>query len=165
MATKSNVEVTRQEVEDFLYQEAWLLDNWQLDEWAELFTEDTRYIVPTTDLPDGDPKKDLVFIDDDLTRLKGRVERLKSRRAHREYPSSRTRRYISNVRIAKVEGEDVHMTAYYLVYRIRMGQIGPYVGHYQYILKRENGSFKIRYRRAELDLESLMYHGAVSIVL
>ena len=49
----------REEVEDFLYQEAELLDEWRLDEWAALFTEDARYIVPTTDLPDGDPQKDL----------------------------------------------------------------------------------------------------------
>ena len=46
----------REEVEDFLYQEAELLDEWRLDEWAALFTEDARYVVPTTDLPDGDPQ-------------------------------------------------------------------------------------------------------------
>ena len=36
-------------------------------------------LVPTTDLPDGDPKKELVFIDDDIIRLQAQVERLKSR--------------------------------------------------------------------------------------
>src|SRR5271165_670808 len=77
-------------VEYFLYEEAAYLDNWRLDEWLGLFTEDARYIVPTTDRPDGDPKRDVVFIDDDLTRLQGRVNRLKGRHAHREYPYSRT---------------------------------------------------------------------------
>src|SRR5687767_3197153 len=84
----------REIVEDFLYQEADLLDAWRLDEWLALFIADARYVVPTTDLPDGDPQKDLVFIDDDMVRLRARVERLKSRHAHREYPSSRTRRFI-----------------------------------------------------------------------
>ena len=76
----------RLEVEDFLYREAALLDEWRLDEWLTLFTEDTRYVVPTTDLPDGDPSENLVFIDDDIVRLRARVVRLNSRHAHREYP-------------------------------------------------------------------------------
>ncbi|HEX6438276.1 MAG TPA: aromatic-ring-hydroxylating dioxygenase subunit beta, partial [Candidatus Binatia bacterium] len=50
----------REMVEEFLYQEAALLDAWRLDEWLALFTADGRYFMPTTDLPDGDPRKDLV---------------------------------------------------------------------------------------------------------
>lgn len=65
----------------FLYDEAHLLDEWRLDDWLELFTADARCVVPATDLPEGDPDKDLVLIDDDLGRLRGRVERLKSHRA------------------------------------------------------------------------------------
>ena len=94
----------RLEVEDFLYREAALLDEWRLDEWLTLFTEDTRYVVPTTDLPDGDPSENLVFIDDDIVRLRARVVRLNSRHAHREYPWSRTRRFISNVRVTETTG-------------------------------------------------------------
>ena len=47
--------VSRAEVEDFLYAEAALLDEWRLDEWLALFTEDGTYHVPSTDEPDGDP--------------------------------------------------------------------------------------------------------------
>ena len=82
-----------------------------LDEWATLFTEDCRYIVPTTDLPDGDPNKDLVFIDDDIVRLRARVVRLNSRHAHREYPWSRTRRFITNVRITGASDDEIHVAA------------------------------------------------------
>jgi p-cumate 2,3-dioxygenase beta subunit len=46
------------EVEQFLYKEAYLLDQWLLDQWLELFTKDARYVVPTTDLPEGDPQHD-----------------------------------------------------------------------------------------------------------
>ena len=56
----------REQVEDFLFREAALLDDWRLDDWVGLFAEDGRYVVPTTDLPDGDPQRDLVFIDDDI---------------------------------------------------------------------------------------------------
>ena len=154
----------RQEVEDFLYEEAALLDDWRLDDWLTLFTEDARYVVPTTDLPEGDPRQDMVLIDDDMVRLRARVVRLKSRHAHREYPWSRTRRFISNVRIINREGDDIFVTGSCLVYRIRMGQVDPYIGRCEYRLTRADGKLKIRYRRAELDLEALDAHGAVSII-
>ena len=154
----------KEEVEDFLYEEAELLDQWLLDQWAALFTEDARYVVPTTDLPEGDPRQDLVFIDDDIVRLRARVQRLNSRHAHREYPSSRTRRFISNVRVKETGDGDLAVTANALVYRFRSGESAPYVGHYQYTLQRADGGFRIRYRRATLDHETLAHHGAVSII-
>ncbi len=118
----------REQVEDFLYQEAALLDEWRLDEWLTLFTVDARYVVPTTDLPDGDPKKELVFIDDDMVRLRARVERLKSRHGHREYPWSRTRRFITNVRVKRLEGNGILVTSSFLVYRFRMEEQVPMWG-------------------------------------
>jgi p-cumate 2,3-dioxygenase beta subunit len=154
----------REMVEDFLFQEAALLDAWRLDEWLALFTADGRYLVPTTDLPDGDPQKDLVFIDDDMVRLRARVERLKSRHGHREYPSSRTRRFITNIRIKEEDGVIV-ATSSFLLYRFRMGEASPYVGWYEHTLKRINGELKIQHRKAVLDLEALSDHGAVSIIL
>ena len=161
---QDSVPALRETVEDFLYQEAALLDAWRLDEWLTLFTADGRYLVPTTDLPDGDPRKDLVFIDDDMVRLRARVERLKSRHGHREYPSSRTRRFISNIRI-KIENGDIVATSSFLVYRFRMGESSPYVGCYEHRLKRVDGELKILHRKAVLDLEALSEHGAVSIIL
>jgi p-cumate 2,3-dioxygenase beta subunit len=154
----------REMVEDFLYQEAALLDAWRLDEWLALFTADGRYLVPTTDLPDGDPRKDLVFIDDDMVRLRARVEGMKSRHGHREYPSSRTRRFISNIRI-RIENGVIVATSSFLVYRFRMGESSPYVGCYEHSLKQVDGELKILHRKAVLDLEALSEHGAVSIIL
>jgi p-cumate 2,3-dioxygenase beta subunit len=151
-------------VEELLYHEAALLDEWRLDEWLALFTADGKYLVPTTDLPDGDPQNDLVFIDDDMVRLRARVERLKSRHGHREYPSSRTRRFISNIRI-KLEDDHIVVTSSFLVYRFRLGESSPYVGRYEHTLKRLDGKLKIAHRKAVLDQEALSEHGAVSIIL
>ena len=52
--------VTRAEVEDFLYREAALLDDWKLDEWEALLTDDAAYYVPPNDQPDGDHRSDAV---------------------------------------------------------------------------------------------------------
>jgi p-cumate 2,3-dioxygenase subunit beta len=155
----------RLQVEDFLFQEAALLDEWKLDDWLALYTEDCSYVVPTTDLPEGDPSRDAVFIDDNLERLQGRVTRLKSRHAHREYPSSRTRHLVTNVRLTAVTETDVEATASFVVYRLRSGQVAPYIGQYRYRLARLNNTFLIRSKRAVLDLETLRDHGAVSIIL
>lgn len=153
-------------VEHFLFEEAAYLDNWRLDDWLALFTKDARYLVPTTDRPDGDPAQDMMFVDDDHARLEARVKRLKSRYAHREYPSSRTRRLITNVRLTRIENDDVDAEASFAVYRSRNEMIAPYVGIYRYTLVRQNGGgFLIRRRRAELELERLSDHGAVSIIL
>lgn len=160
----ANTATLREEVEDFLYEEAALLDDWRLDDWVALFTEDARYVVPTTDLPDGDPKRDLVFIDDDIGRLRARVVRLNSRHAHREYPWSRTRRFTSNVRVKETGNGELTVNANTLVYRFRNGEGDPYVGSVEYTLRRIDGNLKIAYRRAVLDLETLSWHGAVSII-
>ena len=162
--TATNLPTLREQVEDFLFREAALLDDWRLDDWVDLFTEDGRYIVPTTDLPDGDPRRDLVFIDDDINRLRARAVRLNSRHAHREYPWSRTRRFISNVRVEENGDGELSVSSNVLVYRFRAGEGAPYVGSIDDVLRRNGGGFKIAYRRAVLDLEALSWHGAVSII-
>ena len=154
----------RAQVEDFLFKEAALLDEWRLNEWVALFAEDGRYVVPTTDLPDGDPARDLVFIDDDVPRLRARADRLLGPHAHRERPRSRTRRFVANVRAEELEDGVVCAVANVLVYRFRAGDGAPYVGAIHYRLRRDGGDFKIAHRRAVLDMETLAWHGAVSII-
>ena len=153
------------EVESFIVQEAALLDEWRLDDWLALFTEDARYTVPSTDTPTADPKEALAIINDDITRLRGRVERLKSRHAHREFPWSRTRRFITNVRIKEIINDEISVNASFLVYRIRSGQVDPLIGSYSYTLRRVDGGLKIATRKAVLDLEALRPHGTLSIIL
>jgi 3-phenylpropionate/cinnamic acid dioxygenase small subunit len=53
-----------------------------------------------------------------------------------EFPWSRTRRFITNVRIKEIVGEEIFATASFLVYRIRSGQVDPLIGRYEYTLRR-----------------------------
>jgi p-cumate 2,3-dioxygenase beta subunit len=155
----------RLEVEEFLIEEAAILDEWRLDDWLALFTDDARYVVPSTDLPEGDPAHDLTLIDDDHLRLTWRVNRLKSRHAHREFPWSRTRRLVTNVRVLRIEGDEIDVTASVLVHRFRHGHADTFVGRYLTTLVRSDAAFRIRRRRAELDMERLSPNGALSMVL
>ena len=91
----------RSAVEDFLYHEAAILDDWDLDAWLDLMCDDAIYLVPPNEAPESDPEDTLFIIADDIHRIRSRVKRLKSPDAHAEYPPSRTRRLISNIRILK----------------------------------------------------------------
>ncbi|MGH6994730.1 MAG: aromatic-ring-hydroxylating dioxygenase subunit beta, partial [Stellaceae bacterium] len=96
---RNTASATREEVEEFLYREAALLDAWQLDDWLALTTADCGYYVPPNDKPGADHRSTLFTVADDHARLIERVKRLKDPSAHAEYPPSRTRRLISNVRV------------------------------------------------------------------
>ena len=100
--------ITRQQVEDFLFAEADLLDSWKLNEWLALFDpERGGYYIPTMDAPNADHTKALYLIADDMVRLKSRVAQLLSGTTWAEKPPSRTNHLISNVRITVQEGEAI----------------------------------------------------------
>ena len=158
--------VSRDEVEDFLYAEAALLDTWSLDDWLQLYDEDAKYEVPCNDAPDSDPDTDLLLIDDDYARLRARVARLNSRRAHREYPHSRTNHQIFNVTIAaRDDGGEIGVTASFTVWRFRGAKTSCYVGHYRYRLRLSDNGFRIAFKRAELDMTDLRAVSDVAIIL
>ncbi len=69
--------VTRAEVEDFLYREAALLDDWKLDEWEALLTDDAAYYVPPNDQLEGDHRSTLFLVADDRERIRQRIIRIK----------------------------------------------------------------------------------------
>ena len=161
---QADVTVTRGQVEDFLYEEAALLDAWKLDEWLALLTEDATYRVPSNDRPDSDPRGTLFTIADDIARIRARVTRLSDRNAHAEFPPSRTRRIISNVRI--VERQPLRVEANFVVYRYRPNEdVRQYVGRYRYLLRKVDGKLRIAGREAILDAMELASLGAVSFVL
>ena len=159
-------DVTRQQVEDFLYFEAALLDAWKLDEWLGLLTEDAIYRVPSNDRPTGDSKNTLFTIADDIHRIRARVTRLKDPRAHAEMPPSRTRRMISNVRIIDQDASAVKVEANFIVYRFRRNEsVYQFVGQYRYELRVDGARFKIASRVVIIDAMELGSLASVSFIL
>jgi p-cumate 2,3-dioxygenase subunit beta len=158
--------VSRAEVEDLFYLEADLLDTWRLDEWLGLLTDDAFYYLPPNDKPDADARYTLFTIADDIVRLRERIIRLKDPNCHAEYPLSRTRRLISNVRITGADGDTISASANFIIHRFRHNDLQRvFVGHYRYKLKRQGGRLKIAERRAILDAEELGLLGSVSFIL
>jgi p-cumate 2,3-dioxygenase beta subunit len=158
-------DLSRAEIEDFLYEEAALLDEWRLDAWLALFTDDATYSVPSTDAPDADPSDTLFLIADDAASLRSRVEQLLGKTTWSENPHARTRRLLGNVRIRRTDGARAWVTANFVVYRMRSHQTATYIGRYEYVLERRQAGVRIQHRRAILDLESLRDVGKVSFIL
>ena len=160
----SGSEIQRAEIEEFLYEEAALLDAWRLDDWLALLADDATYRVPSNDAPQADPARALFTIADDMHRLRGRVTRLKDPHAHAEFPPSRTRRLISNVRIVK--RQPLLVEANFIVHRFRANEsVRQYVGRYRYELLVNEGKIRIRRREAILDAMELGSLGSVSFIL
>jgi p-cumate 2,3-dioxygenase subunit beta len=156
---------SRGEVEELFYEEAALLDEWRLEQWLELLTEDAIYQIPPTDAPEGDARNTLFIIADDTLRIRSRVKQLLGKSAWAENPPSRTRRLITNVRILGADGDEIMVTANFAVHRMRYEAVDTYVGRYNYTLKRVGSHLKIHQRRAILDNEALRPHGKISFIL
>ena len=158
--------VSRAEVEDLLYREAALLDEWRLEEWLQMLTDDAAYYVPPNDHPDGDHLTTLFILADDIVRIRERVKRLMSPECHAEYPHSRTRRLISNVRIIGTQGDLVTVAANFICNRYRRYErVREYVGAYHFLLRRAGDSFRIKERRVLIDAHELGSLGSVSFIL
>ena len=158
--------VRRADGEEFLFSEADLLDEWRLPEWLELFTEDAIYYIPSTDVPpDSSPDKNLFYVADDRFRLSERVKRLMKRSAHAEFPHSRTRHVVSNVRIRGRTENEMEVASSFITYRTKDGVTDTYFGSNRYRLVIENGRLKIKEKRCLLDSEGLRTQGRVSIIL
>jgi p-cumate 2,3-dioxygenase subunit beta len=165
MTTAAAGLVTRADVEEFLYCEAALLDDWRLADWLDLFTPDCIYEVPAPDRPDEAIEGSFALIHDRRPLLEQRVLRLNKPTAHAECPHSRTRRLISNVRILACTDHEVSVSANFVVFRIHHGVQVTYVGRYDYLLATTAEGLRIQRRRVTLDHDVLDPHGKISIIL
>ena len=158
--------VSRAEVEDFLFNEADLLDQWRLPEWLTLFTDDATYEVPCTDLPpDASSANSLFYIADDRARLGERVKRLMKRTAHAEFPHSKTSRIVGNVRIQSKGDREIEVSCVFQTLRTKDGNTDLYFGTNRYRLALQDGGFRIKEKRCLLAGDGLRPSGRISIVL
>jgi p-cumate 2,3-dioxygenase beta subunit len=165
-----NINYDKNRIETFLFHEAELLDQWQLDEWLLLLDNNFVYQIPSNDSQNTSHKKSLFIVADDCTRTKERVHRLKDKNAHAEFPHSRTRRIISNVLVKNIDNSGealiVSIAANFIIYRHkRDGDIRTYVGRYYYELIDNANTFKILSKKVILDAYELGAMGLISFIL
>lgn len=96
---------TERSIHQFLYLEAELLDDTRYVDWFEtVFAEDLWYVIPTRTTRERRSSTtefsgDSFHLGDTWRTLKVRVDRLLTEHAWAEDPASRTRRYVTNIRI------------------------------------------------------------------
>lgn len=141
--------VDRQQVEQFIYYEADLMDEHRYDEWLGLWTDDALYWVPTG-RDEVDPKREISLIYDDRTRLQVRIARLKSGFAHAQEPKSRMRRLISNIVIGEETNRDILSRSNFLLVELRRGKQDLFAGRTIHRLRPYAGSFKLVFKKVLL---------------
>ncbi|HEY1967266.1 MAG TPA: aromatic-ring-hydroxylating dioxygenase subunit beta [Pseudonocardia sp.] len=111
-------------VRRLLLWEATLLDNLRQREWLGLLHEDVRYRVPvrvTRWRTDGLGFTGAMHMDETYESFEGRVARLETNFAWGEDPPSRTRRFVSNLRVEQQSDDPdrLNVTSYLLLTRSR----------------------------------------------
>ncbi len=108
---------------EWLVEEAELLDGRQFEAWLARIADDVSYrmpVRPTIDADDATGTPDYYHLDENYESLWVRVHRLRSGSAQSESPPSRTRRYVSNVRVATGGRDDeLQASSYLLLLRSR----------------------------------------------
>ncbi|RYY27097.1 MAG: benzoate 1,2-dioxygenase small subunit [Sphingomonadales bacterium] len=102
-----------QQVVDFLYREARLLDDRQWDEWVECYAPEAVFWMPAWDDDDRlveDPERDISLIYyANRDGLEDRVFRIKTERSGATMPEPRTSHNIANVEIIAAEANRIEL--------------------------------------------------------
>ncbi len=152
------------EIEQFLYEEAALLDERRFHEWLDLLTDDLQYWMPVrTTRARGDEENEFAklgegaFFDDNKEQIKMRIRKLDTGFSWSEDPPSRTRHLVSNVRILeKHSGSELKVGCNFMIYRSRMANDEDlWVGRREDTLRKVGGAWKLAKRHIFLDQVSL----------
>lgn len=147
-------------VEQFLYLEAALLDEWRFREWLELMAEDIRYVLTTnTQAQTRDRRRGVAppltyIFNEDKFQLERRVARLETGMAWSEEPPSRTRHFVSNLRVLADHGDTVETSCNYLIHRAAKARdIYTFVGTRHDVLRRtgKGAGWEVLSRELALD--------------
>jgi len=148
--------MTRKDAEDFLFEEARLLDERRFEEWLDLFTKDGIYWIPIVE--DSDPGKQTSILYDDNALLQMRVHHLLHERNFAQLPRSQTVHQITNVQVWDGERpNEVRLRCNLVVHEIRRGnhlQLGlgiqrALAGKCDYVLRYED-KWRIALRKVVL---------------
>jgi 3-phenylpropionate/cinnamic acid dioxygenase small subunit len=155
----------RQQVEDFLYREAELLDERRYEEWLDLLTDDVHYFMPMRrNVPADELEReftragrDVNWFDEGKDTLTRRVRQILTGVHWAEQPPSRICHMVANVQIVHADEADVGVRSRFLIYRNRVEtETDVLVGKREDLLRRVDGTFKIARRTIVLDQSVLL---------
>ena len=160
----------KQEIEDFLYQEAEILDERRYEEWLDLLCEDIRYFMPMRrnvkfgelDREFTREGQDINWFDEGKDTLTRRVKQILTGVHWAEEPLSRICHMVSNVQVLEAnpstsDPTEVKIKSRFLVYRNRVQtETDILVGKREDVLRKVDGGWNIAQRKIILDQSVLM---------
>jgi 3-phenylpropionate/cinnamic acid dioxygenase small subunit len=160
----------KQEIEEFLYNEADLLDERRYEEWLALIADDVRYWMPMRrNVKVGEAQReftragqDINWFDEGKETLTRRVKQILTGMHWAEEPVSRVSHMISNVRLLEInpsagKAEEVTVRCRFLIYRNRVEtETDILVGKREDLLRRAGGQWQIARRKIVLDQNVLL---------
>lgn len=142
---------TNQQLVDFVYAEARMLDEQRFGDWLALFTEDAYYWMPLA--PDQqDAKLHTSLMYEDKLLLRVRVERLAGARTFSQQPRSRSHHLLQQPVVESADGDAGQYkvrTAFHYV-ETRLDQQQLYAGWATHELVAQEGQLRIRLKRVDL---------------
>lgn len=142
---------TLREIEEFLYQEASLLDRLDLDAWIELYDEEGTYWMPAI-IDQEDALNHVSLMYDDRVMMEIRKRNfVHPRAASKDYPV-RASHIISNVRIASVDEAkgELSVTSNFQCVSYYRDKQTLYAGTYLHVLIQKPDGFRILHKRVNL---------------
>jgi 3-phenylpropionate/cinnamic acid dioxygenase small subunit len=156
----------REEIEQFLYMEADLLDERKFDEWIELIADDIHYHMPIRrnvkfgeqHRENSSAQNEISWFDEGKRTLSGRVRQINTGIHWCEEPFSRIRHIVSNVRVVEVDGDEVKVNSNFFVWQNRLrDEVNLFAGKREDVLRRdETTGWKIAKRLILLDQNVLL---------
>ena len=160
----------KEEIEDFLYHEADLLDERRFEEWLALVADDIRYWMPMRrNVRLGDEAREFTRADHDINwfdegkeTLERRVKQIMTGVHWAEEPVSRISHLISNVQLLEIRPSpaapvEILAGCRFLVYRNRVEtETDLLVGKREDLLRRAGSGWRIARRKIILDQNVLM---------
>jgi len=150
------------EIEQFLYHEAWLLDQGRLDEWLALYTDDATYWIPL-EANQADPLTTSSIVYDDRRLLEVRVRQFQHPRAHARIPVPRTVHQVGNVRVIETGGRDVRVGSTLVLVEYRRERQRLWGAIVEHRLRRTAEGLRIAAKRVDLVNSEAELDGIVCI--
>lgn len=144
-------DITPQQLSDFVYAEARMLDEQRFEDWLKLFAEDGYYWMPLA-RDQQDPRLHTSLLYEDKLLLKIRVERLSGQRTFSQQPMSRSHHLLQAPTVEAsnpATGEYSVRCAFHYV-ETRLDAQTLYAGWSTYTLIDDDGRLRIRLKRVDL---------------
>ena len=137
------------EIEQFLFREAYLLDQRRFEDWLALYTDDATYWVPLEEAQ-VDAIHTSSIIHDDRLLLELRVKQYRDPRAHARRPLARTCHQVGNVLVLEETVDVITVSSTLVLVEYRQERQRLFAGAVEHQLRRTPAGLRIAAKRVDI---------------